>query len=79
MLKAFVTINCDECGDDFELGRVTASGDPMDWSLDAYELIGLAESTGWDFFRDRMRCKGCMQPVDERSVTEGDDYDEIPF
>lgn len=62
MFKIFVTINCDECGDDFQRVRVSASKDPMDWNTEASELICDASEAEWDFFRGRMRCAACSCP-----------------
>ena len=62
MFKVFVTINCDDCGDDFVQGRVSASQDPMQWNTEAYELVGDASAADWDFFRGRMRCAACNCP-----------------
>ena len=62
MFKVFVTINCDDCQDDFVHGRISAATDCMEWNREAYELIGETEQAGWDFFRGRMRCAGCNCP-----------------
>jgi hypothetical protein len=65
MFKVFVTINCDECGNDFSQGRVSASKDPMDWKTEAYELISEASKADWDFFQERIRCAACNCPDSE--------------
>ena len=62
MFKVFVSINCDDCGANFVHGRISSSKDPMEWNIEAYELIADAQQDGWDVFCDRIRCTTCSCP-----------------
>ena len=64
MLKVIVLLECDLCGGLYAQSMATADTDGLMWACLADEVQGNAEQSGWDLFRGRHVCYGCLNDAE---------------
>lgn len=77
MVKIFVTLDCNRCGQPFNRIAVTTDLDPMNWKALAQDLEYRAENRGWASSRAAHYCDYCandaMYKIESNAVPHDDD------
>jgi len=63
MLKLFVIVECDTCGEAFEPVAVSCDRNPSAWRYLAAELATRAEGSGWNLYRGAYLCTDCSEDM----------------
>jgi hypothetical protein len=79
MLKVFVTIDCDLCGQPFKRVAASADRDPMSWRALADDVEYHAGNSGWLSRRSAHHCDWCVHHAMTAGREAGDDIDEDDF
>ncbi len=80
MLKVFVMIDCNLCGQVFDRVTTSCDRDPTAWKALSLDLEYKAENCGWTIHRAAHHCAYCISDVmlPANQTVELDDTDE-PF
>ena len=68
MLKLFVIIECDTCGESFEHVATSCDRDPRAWRDLTSELELKAESRSWSIYGGTYLCFDCIDQMSEMKV-----------
>jgi len=60
MLKVLILLECDSCTSLLAAAADSSRKDGQAWAAEAENLESSAQQSGWDIYRSRHTCDGCI-------------------